>query len=239
MVSYKKVCLKINYAIVILLFVMINMCEAKVFDLLPFFDSGSVDVNELLGDRKIMNEPVIIDGVSTTLKVGIVNTSLRDYAIKLRSMNSDLKIRTSKNSIYYKNNLGNGQNELHYLTQVSEKHPVVHFSMDMPEKMPSVISWPESLPVPASAQVSASLTFTKRGSVYASFSTVLGVEQAEQEVSNSLLGEGWQSFSSLNQNSGATGGVFFKPGDRKILIVSFLETKNGSVTGSIYMKPLK
>lgn len=219
---------------------LINPCNAKVFDLIRFFKGSSMDINELLGDKRIMNEPVTINGVPTTLHVGIIDVSLKEYAIKLRSMNPKLRIKSSKNSIYYKKNLGNGMNELHYLTQVSDKYPVVHFSMKMPQKMPETIPWPKELPIPGSAKADLTLTFNKRGSTFASFTTILSPKQAEQEITNTLLGAGWEEpGGSTQQFTSETGGVFFNPNERKMLIVSFLGINNGTVTGSIYMKPIK
>lgn len=215
--------------------------HAKIFDFLPFFSKGgAVDVNELLGSKRIMNEPVTVNGISTTLKVAIIDVSLREYSIKLKSTNPKQKVRASQNSLFYSEGQGNGKVVKHYLTQVSAKHPVVHFSMELPEKPPKGISWPKSLPMPASADVESSIVFDERGTAYASFSSMLDVNQAAHEIETSLTGSGWESTSSpASDRQSQTGGFFFKPDERKVLIVSFLATKDGSTSGSIYMKPLK
>ena len=222
-------------------FFICSISEARVYDIFSFLGGGGVDVNELLGDKAVMDEPVIINGVSTSLHVGLIKVSIKDYLVKLRSLNPELRIRSSKNSVFYKEDLGGGRNKRHYLTQTSGKHPVVHFAMELPDKMPQEVSWPTDLPMPASAQVNSSISFSERGSSFASFSTMLTTGRAEQDAFHSLTGSGWQSTSlpSTTQQQLQSGGVFFKPSERKVLIVSFLETKDGSVTGSIYLKPLK
>jgi len=222
-------------------FISSAQVDAKVFDFLPFFSSGgAVDVNELLGSKRIMEEPVTVNGISTTLKVSIIDVSLRDYSIKLKSVNPKQKVSFSQDALLYSEVLDNGKVVKHYLTQVSAKHPVIHFSMELPEKPPAGIGWPKSLPMPASADVESSIVFDERGTAYASFSSMLATDQAAVEVESSLTGKGWQTMSSPEAGRQAqTGGFFFKPDERKVLIVSFLEGKNGATTGSIYMKPLK
>ena len=214
--------------------------HAEVFTLAPFSGSGKGDPSDFLHPLNLWTEPVIINGVASSLKICALEIGLDISVDQLRKNYPDAKIMKNSNSALIEFKDPDGDRKRIYLVELGGVYPVLQFSMDLPAKIPEAPAWPKELPLPPDSTPVSTMEFPERKSTYGFFRTSLPVDAAMGSVTMQLNAEGWQSFGSHNNPATPSkGDVFINKKPLRIMTVSFSENEKGEVGGSVYSKPLK
>ena len=224
------------------LFLFANPALTDVFSLWPFPHSGGSGSSEALNPKLLWSEPVTINGVDASLGISILDMELDACASQLKSAYPDGKSVRSKASLVFETPAGNGFKERLLLVAMPGIHPVMQFSMRVPDKLAAVKpDWPSAMPLPPSSTPLVVMNFPKRNSDYGLFSSNFAPSQSLSEISASFKANGWARMDETpaSASSSGNGGVFLNSDSSKIAIVGVSSEPDGGSRGAIYMRPLK
>lgn len=191
---------------------------------------GAAELDRILNPAGVIKEPVIINGVSAELRVGLIGETLNDCLRILKAafpaaecVMSPGSVRiTIKDSAYQTRIL---------LINTGLGNPLVQFSIKIPRQIPREFAWPTDLPRCSDAIPLQYIRYPDRKSVYGAFSTAMSESSAFQEIDATMRGSGWTPATRGGGND--TGGIFINQKTMEIMIVNFSKGQ-----GSIYRKPL-
>lgn len=216
--------------------------NADVFSLRPRGGSGTVggvgnaapgSLPTLLGNKQIMEEPVVVNGMQMTLKIFLVNDSLASCFTLLRRDYGDARFQTNSDSLLVNVKSGAGSVRL-LLVKLGAGYPAVQFSIEVPDAIPTIFDWPKDLPLISDAVPMQYMSFTARGVMYGIFSTRMRPEAALQEFVADVQSSGWVSLSTAGIASNGSGHVFVRKSPPGLLAVNFTSGK-----GIVFLRPLK
>ncbi|HCE42933.1 MAG TPA: hypothetical protein DET40_05250 [Lentisphaeria bacterium] len=226
--------------VITLLLVCFQPAYAEVFTLAPFSGSGRGEPEDFLHPLSLWTEPVIINGVASSLRICALETGLDISIDQMRRNYPNAKILKNRNSTLIEFKDPDGYRKRIYLVELGGLYPVLQFSMDLPAKIPEAPSWPKELPLPPDSTPVSTMEFPDRKSTYGFFKTALPADAAMSSVAMQLNAEGWQSFGSHNNPATTSkGDVFIKKNPLRMMAVSLSENGKGEVSGAVYAKPLK
>jgi len=226
--------------IIALMVLCFQSVHADVFTLAPFSGAGKGDPSDFLHPLDLWTEPVIMNGVASSLRICALETGLDISVEQIRGNYPDAKILKNGNSalIEFKD-LDGGRKRI-YLVELGGVYPVLQFSMDLPGKIPETPAWPKELPLPSDSTPLSTMEFPERKSTFGFFRTSLPADAALGSMTMQLNAEGWQTFGSHNnQATPSKGDVFINKNPLRIMTVSFSENGKGEVSGAVYTRPLK
>ncbi len=224
----------------ILLFLSLQDLRAEVFTLAPFGGAGKGDAATFLHPLELWTEPVTINGLSTSLKLSLLEIGLDVSIAQLKENFPDAKLIRNGNSALVEIKDPDGRRKRIYLVELGGLYPVVQFSMDLPSKIPDTPSWPKELPLPPDSTPLSTMEFPNRKTTYGYFKTTMPADLALNMISTQLSGEGWVPFGSHNNPATSSkGDVFIRKKPMQMMTVSLSENEKGEVSGTIYLKPLK
>lgn len=232
-----------RFWVVFISFMMLTVSiNAEVFTLWPFSkDEKTGEGSGVLQPLELWTEPVIINGVSMGMKIGLLENDLRTSFAILRKLYPKAVKTWNANSLLMEIKKENGKAERLYLVELGGIYPVIQFSIQLPEKIPASFSWPSELPLPSGAEPLNCIQFPKRKSSYGHFLSSFPVEQSLTMIRNSLEADGWKAVTKESASGGLSGRgeTFMKVSPVRIMIVSFSETEDGKVKGSMYTRSIK
>lgn len=224
----------------------IPICDGEVFTLWPFNRNKTKDhkvqyePSQLLDSRHLWDEPVIVNGIKTSLGVSIIERDYRECLFQLKSVYPKAFFAENATSIFAEFKLKNGSLRRLYLINMGSKSPVMQFTMDLDGKIPDKFDWPDELPLFPGGTPLACIQLTDRDAFYGNFTANVSVEQSASTMKTSLISQGWKPATGEDfATYGASGDVYIKESPLRILLTSFTEDKNGEIKGSIYTRPLK
>ncbi len=226
--------------LILSLLICFQALRAEVFTLAPFSGDGKGDPTDFLHPLNLWTEPVIINGISVSLKICALEIGLDISLDQLKKNYPGAKIMRNSNSALIEFKDPDGDRKRIYLVELGGLYPVLQFSMDLPAKMPDTPSWPKDLPLPPDSTPVSTMEFPNRKSSYGNFKTSLPADAALSSMTMQLNAEGWQSFGTHNNPATSSkGDIFINKKPLRIMAVSFAENEKGEVSGSVYVKPLK
>lgn len=185
---------------------------------------------ELLPQKKLMQEKVICNGVRTEVDISLLSGTLEDLLAELRGRYPDLKINVRRGGVLFSIPLGKKYQERVLLVEAEGK--VTAFTMRLPRPMTSRPEWPQDLPLPPGAEVDEVVQFTGRGSVYAAFH---GAEPgALNRVSTTLASYGFFSVTRESEQAGGRGELFMNAAKKQMMLLSI--GQDG--VGTMFLFPL-
>lgn len=225
-------------------FMMLTVsANAEVFTLWPFSkgEKGGEELSGALQPVELWTEPVIINGVSVGMKIGLLENDLRTSFGLLHKLYPKAVKTWNANSLLMEIQKKDGKKERLYLVELGGIYPVIQFSIQLPEKIPSSFSWPSELPLPAGAEPLSCIQFPKRKSSYGHFLSSFVLEQSLTMLRNELEADGWKAVTKESASGGLSGKgeMFMKTSPLSIMIVSFSESEDGTVKGSVYTRSIK
>lgn len=186
--------------------------------------------SELVDQRKLMTEKVICNGVRTEIHISLIMQNLAELLRELKLRYPDLKMNIRTGGVRFSIPLGKYYREQVLL--VGGEGRVTVFTMRLPVKMPSRPEWPADLPLPPGAEVDEVVQFSRRGSIYAAFSSA--EPGALNRVSTTLAAGGFVPVTREAERTNGSGELFLNAGKRQMLLLSI--GKDG--TGTVYLAPL-
>lgn len=232
-----------HYAIFsVILFFAVTEIRAEVFSLWPFSRKSSSGSNgEIPEQNKLWNEPVEINGLSLDLCLSITDTSMQELIARMKKMNPQPRIHPGPDATLIIIPLKDGKAKKILLVQLSAATPVMIFTMEVPEKLPSTFDWPAQLPFPPGAEAENYMYFPNRKSYFGMFMVSGGSSSpAQDSLRSSLEASGWKPFDQQAQGTEGEGCVFVRDNPPGMAITAFSPVnQEGKSRGTIYMCPLK
>lgn len=216
----------------------------EVFSFWPFhkntFSSpGSADL--LLHGEALREEPVIINGLRTKMKISIMDVDPHSAFQTLKKRFPGGIAAKNPNGLLFSTPPENGFVRKILIVAPDGIGKGVMFSMSVPVKgVGKHPSWPHFLPLPAGAEVLTVISFPARNSVFGQFRSRLSKEECLSNIVMQLKAGGWISPSKESGIAGASGEIMLSSDAREVIIIGITPVKGSSfVQGSLYRRKLK
>ena len=217
--------------------------HADVFSLWPTMPSGKSSswpggaAADALNPKKLWTEPLVLNGVDSSMGIALVDSSFESCVFQLRSAYPKASFAGNGNSLLMEAKLESGRRMRLFVIQMPGIYPVIQFTMEVPEKIPTSPKWPSTLPLPSGATPITVMEFPKRGSSYGFFSCPQSKEQASIEMKQQFVSSGWRAMGSdTNEKGGSSGDVFIHSTPPEIAIVGVSTDEAGQTRGSVYSR---
>jgi len=230
------------YLIAFMILISSNILNARIFSLFSQM-SGNANLATTLSEDEVLSESIQINGYDTTMRVSIVNETIRNYFEILKKNKTIKKIKINGNSIQY-STIDGEMKTAHYITQVDPNKPSVHFWMRLPKELDKnkISQPPEYIPIGLNIiRMKSSLLFKDRGSEYYEFD-ILGesVYNIVEHIINNMSGHSWQLLASPthNPNKIQITSTLLNNSEHKMAVISVIK-KMQCITCYVYIKPFK
>tara|TARA_B100000609_G_C17212041_1_gene434327 strand:+ start:425 stop:1123 length:699 start_codon:yes stop_codon:yes gene_type:complete len=205
------------------LFLLPVALSAKVYSLIPG-RGGSGGIEEVLKPKTFWDEPVVINDVRMSLKIGLVAIPIDVLLQNLIKFFPNSKFAANKNTLLIIQKQKDGSQKRVLLVYLGKGMPLLQFSIMLPKKLPENFKWPEVLPRTFDAKPKKYVALPMRNVWYGLFKTASHKEVALGEMSSSLEANGWKPLSStLNSGKPATGEMFYRKDPPGIMIINCTE----------------
>ena len=218
--------------------------RADVFSLWSFQPSGrsgswsSAAAVDLLSQKKLWSEPVIVNGSDVSLGISLVDTEFETCVFELRSAFPKASYAANANSLLMETKLEGGRRLRLYIISIPGIYPVIQFTMELPPTLSPNPQWPSSIPLPPSSTPLTVMQFPNRGSSYGLFSSALSPDQALSEMRKSMVSGGWRPAGGDGGSNESAGDVYLRERPLEISIVGANSGEDGVTRGSVYTRAL-
>lgn len=222
------------------LFLFLFPLWGEVFSLLPGGGLNPNEISTLLGSRKVLEEPVIINGIELTQKIRVNNKKLRDILENIRKSYPQAKLAMNQDMLMLELKLDSEKRRKILFSRVGgAKYSLVEFSIDLPYKIPKNFKWPSELPLPFSSKPLLYVNYPLRKTWYGKFETHLRPYQAFAGLRAHLKSKGWMNFDEKGDFPRKKGDFFIKTNPFRIMTVKFtVDDSSGKTLGTLYKKYL-
>ncbi len=236
-----------RFAAVVLLLaaVLPSLCRAEVYLLGPKRRSATEGGNglpgqefqELFDHKPLLEEPIVYNGVKTTLHVLLIKRPPEELLAELRHRYPELKMRADSAGVVLFWPGARGWRQRVLLVGNVEQGNVTCFVMRLPEKTPDRPQWPRTLPLPPGATPEETILFEDSGVSYGAFRGSLPPAEALAAVAEKLAAEGFTPVTgeAAGANTVARGELFLRSRPRQLLWIAFADDGSGTVA----LTPLK
>lgn len=209
-----------------------SVLSADVFSLSPFSGkSGGDSLFRVTEGIDLFDEPIVINGKDSTLKLKLLRNNLIENTILITKQFPKALLKSSPGALLIEFKHKNGTLERIYLVQVDGPFPVIQFSMEFPNGLPeSNGEWLKELPKTLDATVLTTMSLPDRNISYGTFSTHLTPERAISDIDSEMKSNGWTTIDK---------GVYIKDSPLSIVLSSFTVDDNDLTRGFILKRPLK
>ncbi len=231
--------------IALLLATVLPLCRAEVYLLGPKRRSATEGGNGLPGQefqdlfdyKSLLEEPVVYNGVKSTLQVLLIKRPLEELLAELRHRYPELKMRADNAGVVLFWPGARGWRQRILLVGNAEQGNVTCFVMRLPEKTPNQPQWPRTLPLPPGATPEETILFENSGVSYGAFRGSLPPAEALAAVAEKLAAEGFTPVTgeAAGANMVARGELFLRSRPRQLLWIAFADDGSGTVA----LTPLK
>ncbi len=212
--------------------------NARVFSLMPRNTSGrnsgrSINPATALTPRNLLTEPMVINGASTTLSMGLVDHNIFSVLQILHHLFPQADYEINANTVLAKITVSDNVHKRLLLISFGTRFPILQFAMTIPPAT-TTIQWPKHLPLPSGSTPKRYIHFPQRNSWYGSFTTTLSPEQALAEVIAKLGADGWKPVEGSAVTNNCRGKFFMR---KKPLAIMQINFANG--IGVVYFKNIR
>ena len=206
--------------------------SAEVFSLTPFSGkSGGDSLFRITEGIDLFDEPVVINGEDSTLKLKLLRNDLIENTLLITKQFPKALLKSSPGALLVEFKNKNGTLERIYLVQVDGPFPVIQFSMQFPNGLPrSNGDWLKELPKTVDATVLTTMSLPDRKISYGTFTTPLTPERAISDIDAEMKSNGWTTIDR---------GIYIKDSPLSIVLSSFTVDDNDITRGFILKRPLK
>lgn len=212
----------------------------SLWSLQPSARSGSWPSSaaaDVLSQKKLWAEPVIVNGSEVSLGISLVDTEFDSCVFQLRSAYPKASYAGNSSSMLMEAKLDGGRRLRLFIVSLPGIYPVIQFTMELPPSMPNP-QWPQSLPLPPSSTPLTVMQFPNRNSSYGLYSSELSPDQALSEMRKSLVAGGWRPAGGDGGSNESGGDVYMRERPFEIAIVGANADEKGVTRGSIYTRAI-
>ncbi len=232
-------------AVMLLVVAVYPFCQAEVYLLGPKRHSAAEggkglpeqEFQELFDHKMLLEEPIVYNGVKTTLHVLLIKRAPEELLAELRQRYPALKMRADSAGVVLFWPGARGWRQRVLLVGNVEQRNVTCFIMRLPEKTPDKPQWPRTLPLPPGATPEETILFENSGVSYGAFRGSLPLAEALAAVAEKLAAEGFTPVTgeAAGTNAVARGELFLRSNPRQLLWIAFDDNGNGTLS----LTPLK
>jgi hypothetical protein len=201
---------------------------------------GALPPESVLGQKKLWEQPVIINGLKLRLKIALSDRGLDELSAKLSKLYPESPLRFGNGMLLAKIKDENKTRRLLFV-QPDPRFPALQFSIILNERIPENFRWPAQLPLPSGGKPVNYIHFPENGALYGAFTCVQSPAGAMDDITGILKAAGWRLVSQpLRKHNSATGGIFIKNTPPSLIVASFsFPDSTGISKGSVYMRPFR
>lgn len=192
------------------------------------------DLLTFLHSRNIFTQAMVINGLKTSLRLGLIDMPLPEILLDLQRTFPGAEYVSGGNTLLIKHKIENGWQQRLLLLYFGERFPVLQFSMLLPPAFPAQLKWPVQLPITTDGRPLRVMAIPSQYAFYGCFRTQQHPAAALSEMTAGLRADGWLPFTGEAAAAlHGKGEIFIRKQPLAVMLVNV--TKAGIAT--VYTRP--
>ena len=207
---------KISRTLAIILLFSAVVMNADVFTLAPY-SGGKAWGADILGGQGLWSEPIVINGIKTSLSLKVLTIPFDDCLRILKQKVPKALFKVNGESILIEIKRNNGRHERVYIVKTDGVYSAIQFSMELPLKMPKKPEWPSELPISPASKPITVISLPERDLLYGTYTSTMSPGRILNDAEATMTSKGWKPLGR---------GVFLKEKPMRIIMINVSEDED-------------